>query len=99
MAGRTTIAIAHRLSTIQDMDKILVLHKGQLRESGPHQELLAEAGHLLQAVSAAVPGSGASSWRIARELNWGSRSSPSEGWGAGRIPGMRWRRFSRRRTP
>jgi ATP-binding cassette, subfamily B, multidrug efflux pump len=44
MAGRTTIAIAHRLSTIQDMDKILVLHKGQLRESGTHQELLAARG-------------------------------------------------------
>ncbi len=44
MAGRTTIAIAHRLSTIQDMDKILVLHKGHLRESGTHQELLARRG-------------------------------------------------------
>ena len=44
MAGRTTIAIAHRLSTIQDMDRILVLHKGHLRESGTHQELLAERG-------------------------------------------------------
>jgi ATP-binding cassette subfamily B protein len=44
MAGRTTIAIAHRLSTIQDMDKILVLHKGVLRESGTHQELLAARG-------------------------------------------------------
>ena len=44
MAGRTTIAIAHRLSTIQDMDKILVLHKAQLRESGTHQELLAQRG-------------------------------------------------------
>ena len=44
MAGRTTIAIAHRLSTIQDMDKILVLHHGQLRESGTHQELLAHRG-------------------------------------------------------
>jgi ATP-binding cassette, subfamily B, multidrug efflux pump len=44
MSGRTTIAIAHRLSTIQDMDKILVLHKGQLRESGTHQELLAHRG-------------------------------------------------------
>ena len=43
-AERTTIAIAHRLSTIQDMDKILVLHKGQLRESGTHQELLAQRG-------------------------------------------------------
>ena len=58
MAGRTTIAIAHRLSTIQDMDKILVLHRGELRESGSHQELLAERGTLLQALSAAVQGSG-----------------------------------------
>jgi ATP-binding cassette, subfamily B, multidrug efflux pump len=44
MSGRTTIAIAHRLSTIQDMDKILVLHKGVVREAGTHQELLAERG-------------------------------------------------------
>ena len=44
MASRTTIAIAHRLSTIQDMDKILVLHKGHLREVGSHQELLAQRG-------------------------------------------------------
>ncbi|HEV3141742.1 MAG TPA: ABC transporter ATP-binding protein, partial [Vicinamibacterales bacterium] len=44
MAGRTTIAIAHRLSTIQDMDRIFVLHKGKLRESGTHQELLAQRG-------------------------------------------------------
>jgi len=44
MAGRTTIAIAHRLSHIQDMDTILVLHKGQLREAGSHQELLAQRG-------------------------------------------------------
>ena len=44
MAERTTIAIAHRLSTIQDMDKILVMHKGELRESGSHQELLSMRG-------------------------------------------------------
>jgi ATP-binding cassette subfamily B protein len=44
MAGRTTIAIAHRLSTIQDMDQILVLHKGTLREHGTHQSLLAQRG-------------------------------------------------------
>jgi ATP-binding cassette subfamily B protein len=44
MSGRTTIAIAHRLSTIQDTDKILVLHKGHLREAGTHQELLALRG-------------------------------------------------------
>ena len=44
MRGRTTLAIAHRLSTIQDMDRILVLHKGELREEGTHQELLARRG-------------------------------------------------------
>ena len=44
MAGRTTLAIAHRLSTIQDMDSILVLHKGELREQGTHQQLLAQRG-------------------------------------------------------
>jgi ATP-binding cassette subfamily B protein len=44
MRGRTTIAIAHRLSTIQDMDRILVMHRGELRESGTHQELLAMRG-------------------------------------------------------
>jgi ATP-binding cassette subfamily B protein len=44
MTGRTTIAIAHRLSTIQDMDQILVLHKGVIREAGTHQELLALRG-------------------------------------------------------
>jgi len=44
MQDRTVVAIAHRLSTIQDMDRILVLHKGELRESGTHQELLALRG-------------------------------------------------------
>ncbi len=44
MEGRTTIAVAHRLSTIQDMDRILVFHKGELRESGGHQDLLAQRG-------------------------------------------------------
>jgi ATP-binding cassette subfamily B protein len=44
MAERTVIAIAHRLSTIQDMDRILVVHKGELREQGTHQELVAQRG-------------------------------------------------------
>ncbi len=42
--GRTSLIIAHRLSTIQRADKILVMHKGQLRELGTHQELLAQRG-------------------------------------------------------
>ena len=44
MSGRTTIAIAHRLSTVQDMDTILVFHKGRLREHGSHRQLLAGRG-------------------------------------------------------
>ncbi|HKA24862.1 MAG TPA: ABC transporter ATP-binding protein, partial [Candidatus Eisenbacteria bacterium] len=44
MAGRTSVVIAHRLSTIQDVDRIVVLHKGQVRETGTHQELLAQRG-------------------------------------------------------
>ena len=42
--GRTSVLIAHRLSTVQRAETILVMHKGQLRESGSHQELLAERG-------------------------------------------------------
>jgi ATP-binding cassette subfamily B multidrug efflux pump len=42
--GRTSLVIAHRLSTIQRADRILVMHKGQLWESGTHQELLALHG-------------------------------------------------------
>ena len=44
MAGRTTIVVAHRLSTIQHADKIMVMHKGRLREQGTHQELLQQNG-------------------------------------------------------
>ncbi len=44
LVGRTAIVIAHRLSTIQNADKIIVLHKGEIRESGNHQELLAKRG-------------------------------------------------------
>jgi len=44
LSGRTALVIAHRLSTIQYADRILVFHKGRLREQGAHQELLAERG-------------------------------------------------------
>jgi ATP-binding cassette subfamily B multidrug efflux pump len=44
LSGRTALVIAHRLSTIQHAHRILVFHKGRLREQGAHQELLAERG-------------------------------------------------------
>jgi ATP-binding cassette, subfamily B, multidrug efflux pump len=44
LRGRTAIVIAHRLSTVQNVDEILVMHRGQIRERGRHQELLAVRG-------------------------------------------------------
>jgi ATP-binding cassette subfamily B protein len=44
MRDRTSIVVAHRLSTIQNADRIIVLHHGEVREQGTHQELLAERG-------------------------------------------------------
>ena len=44
LAGRTAVVIAHRLSTIETADRILVMHKGGLREEGTHAELLARGG-------------------------------------------------------
>jgi len=44
LEGRTALVIAHRLSTIENADRILVLHKGELREQGTHRELLERGG-------------------------------------------------------
>ncbi len=64
MEGRTSLVVAHRLSTVRNVDRIIVLHKGQIREEGTHQELLRERGlyyklYLLQYKDqeSAVPGS------------------------------------------
>ncbi len=44
LINRTSIVVAHRLSTIQSADKIIVMHKGEIRETGTHQELLSRKG-------------------------------------------------------
>lgn len=44
LAGRTSLVVAHRLSTVLSADRIIVMHKGKVRESGTHEELLAAAG-------------------------------------------------------
>ena len=50
MRGRTTLAIAHRLSTVQDIDRTLVFHRGELRESGTHDELIRLGGDISEVV-------------------------------------------------
>jgi ABC-type multidrug transport system fused ATPase/permease subunit len=44
MKGRTSLVVAHRLSTVRNTDRILLLHKGMIREEGTHQELLKQRG-------------------------------------------------------
>jgi len=66
MSERTSIIIAHRLSTVQKADRIIVLHKGVIRETGNHQELLAKRGlyyklYLLQHPEQTLPGKALSS--------------------------------------
>lgn len=77
MRERTALVIAHRLSTIESADRILVLHHGQVRESGTHSELLAAGGiyarlYALQ-VRAGTPAGG-------------GRADAAGGWGDGREP-------------
>src|SRR5207249_3537746 len=48
IAGRTSVVIAHRLSTIRKADKIIVLDKGEIKETGTHEELLQKPGYYYQ---------------------------------------------------
>jgi ATP-binding cassette subfamily B protein len=60
MMNRTSIVVAHRLSTVQRADRIIVMHHGEIREMGSHQELLAQRGlywklYRLQYADRAIP--------------------------------------------
>ena len=77
LQGRTAIVIAHRLSTIQNVDEILVLHKGRMRERGTHQELLAERGlywRLYQLQYKDQEMAMADSLTLAARLTWAARA-------------------------
>jgi ATP-binding cassette, subfamily B, multidrug efflux pump len=77
MSGRTTLAVAHRLSTIQDMDKILVFHKGKLREAGSHQRLLAMRGIYYKLFQLQYKGAEGPPLPVGAEAdNWLPRASP-----------------------
>jgi ATP-binding cassette subfamily B multidrug efflux pump len=87
MRGRTTLAIAHRLSTVQDMDQILVLHKGEVREAGTHQELLARRGIYHRLYQLQFPGAVAAPAGGGAAGPGGSAEGrrPGDGGGAGRV--------------
>jgi len=59
--NRTSLVIAHRLSTIQNASKIVVMHKGRVREVGTHQDLLDQRGIYFKTLSASIQGPGYSS--------------------------------------
>ena len=67
MTGRTTFIVAHRLSTLRRADRVIVLERGRVVQTGTHEELMQERGHYRRAARIQIPDADSLRWVSAAE--------------------------------